>query len=56
VDTWVKTVCQYREVLPIIGFAIKDGKFNGFYLGKRVAAANLASQQNQGATVDPSQL
>lgn len=34
VGTWVKTVCQYREVLPIIGFAIKDGEFNGFYLAK----------------------
>jgi bifunctional non-homologous end joining protein LigD len=34
-NDWVKKTCAQRETLPIAGFAIKENKFDGLYLGRR---------------------
>jgi bifunctional non-homologous end joining protein LigD len=34
-NDWVKKACAQRETLPIAGFAIKENKFDGLYLGRR---------------------
>jgi ATP-dependent DNA ligase len=31
---WVKKACAQRETLPIAGFALKENKFDGIYLGR----------------------
>jgi bifunctional non-homologous end joining protein LigD len=33
-NDWVKTTCSHRETLPIAGFAIKENKFDGIYVGR----------------------
>src|ERR1700709_2456090 len=33
-NDWVKVTCQQRETLPIAGFAIKENKFDGIYVGR----------------------
>ncbi|WP_245283555.1 non-homologous end-joining DNA ligase [Bradyrhizobium sp. URHD0069] len=33
-NDWVKTTCSQRETLPIAGFAIKENKFDGIYVGR----------------------
>lgn len=34
-NDWVKKTCAQRETLPIAGFAMKENKFDGLYLGRR---------------------
>ena len=34
-NDWVKTTCAQRETLTIAGFALKEKKFDGIYLGRR---------------------
>jgi bifunctional non-homologous end joining protein LigD len=34
-NDWVKKTCAQCETLPIAGFAIKENKFDGLYLGRR---------------------
>lgn len=34
-NDWVKKTCAQRETLPIAGFALKDNKFDGIYIGRR---------------------
>ncbi len=31
---WIRTTCRQRETLVITGYAIKDGRFDGLYLGR----------------------
>ncbi len=31
---WVKVTCRQRETFPIVGYSLKDGKFDGLYLGR----------------------
>jgi bifunctional non-homologous end joining protein LigD len=31
----VKVTCRHRETLPIAGFALKDNRFDGIYLGRQ---------------------
>jgi bifunctional non-homologous end joining protein LigD len=31
---WLKKACAQRETLPIAGFALKDNKFDGIYVGR----------------------
>jgi bifunctional non-homologous end joining protein LigD len=33
-NEWVKRACAPRETLPIAGFALKENKFDGIYLGR----------------------
>jgi bifunctional non-homologous end joining protein LigD len=33
-NDWVKKTCAQRETLPIAGFALKDNKFDGIYVGR----------------------
>jgi bifunctional non-homologous end joining protein LigD len=33
-NDWVKKTCAQRETLPIAGFALKDKKFDGIYVGR----------------------
>jgi bifunctional non-homologous end joining protein LigD len=33
-NDWVKTTCAQRETLPIAGFALKDDRFDGIYVGR----------------------
>jgi bifunctional non-homologous end joining protein LigD len=33
-NDWVKVACRQRETLLIAGFAIKDDKFDGIYVGR----------------------
>jgi bifunctional non-homologous end joining protein LigD len=33
-NDWVKKACAQRETLPIAGFALKESKFDGIYLGR----------------------
>ena len=32
---WLKVTCVQRETLPIAGFALDGGKFDGIYVGRR---------------------
>jgi ATP dependent DNA ligase domain len=32
---WVKVTCRQRETLPIAGFALKDNRFDGLYIGRQ---------------------
>lgn len=32
-NDWVKKTCAQRETLPIAGYALKNDKFNGIYVG-----------------------
>lgn len=32
-NEWVKKTCAQRETLPIAGFALKENKFDGIYIG-----------------------
>jgi bifunctional non-homologous end joining protein LigD len=32
---WVKKTCAQRETLPIAGFALKENKFDGIYVGRQ---------------------
>jgi bifunctional non-homologous end joining protein LigD len=34
-NDWVKKTCAQRETLPIAGFALKQNKFDGLYVGRR---------------------
>jgi bifunctional non-homologous end joining protein LigD len=34
INEWVKVTCRQRETLPIAGFALKENKFDGLYLGR----------------------
>jgi bifunctional non-homologous end joining protein LigD len=33
-NDWVKKTCAQRETLPIAGFALKENKFDGIYVGR----------------------
>jgi bifunctional non-homologous end joining protein LigD len=33
-NDWVKKTCAQRETLPIAGFALKENKFDGVYIGR----------------------
>jgi bifunctional non-homologous end joining protein LigD len=35
INDWVKRTCAQRETLPIAGFALKENKFDGIYVGRR---------------------
>ena len=39
-NDWVKKTCAQRETLPIAGFALKENKFDGIYVG-RLKAGDL---------------
>ncbi|WNV10075.1 non-homologous end-joining DNA ligase [Tardiphaga sp. 709] len=34
-DAWVKMTCRNRETLQIVGFALKENRFDGLYVGRR---------------------
>ena len=34
-NDWVKKTCAQRETLPIAGFALKENKFDGLYVGRQ---------------------
>jgi bifunctional non-homologous end joining protein LigD len=34
-NDWVKVTCRQRETLPIAGFALKENKFDGLYVGRQ---------------------
>jgi bifunctional non-homologous end joining protein LigD len=34
-NDWVKVTCRQRETLPIAGFALKDSRFDGLYIGRQ---------------------
>jgi bifunctional non-homologous end joining protein LigD len=34
INDWVKRTCAQRETLPIAGFALKENKFDGIYVGR----------------------
>jgi bifunctional non-homologous end joining protein LigD len=34
-DAWVKMTCRQRETLPIVGFALKENRFDGLYVGRQ---------------------
>jgi bifunctional non-homologous end joining protein LigD len=33
-DAWIKMPCRQRETLAIVGYSMKDGRFDGLYLGR----------------------
>lgn len=33
-EDWVKVTCRKRDSFPIVGYALKAGKFDGLYLGR----------------------
>jgi bifunctional non-homologous end joining protein LigD len=33
-NNWVKKTCAQRETLPIAGFALKENRFDGLYIGR----------------------
>jgi bifunctional non-homologous end joining protein LigD len=34
-NDWVKVTCRQRETLPIAGFALKENRFDGLYIGRQ---------------------
>jgi bifunctional non-homologous end joining protein LigD len=34
-NDWVKATCRQRETLPIAGFALKEDRFDGLYIGRQ---------------------
>jgi bifunctional non-homologous end joining protein LigD len=34
-NDWVKQTCRQRETLAIVGYALKDNRFDGLYLGRK---------------------
>jgi ATP-dependent DNA ligase len=34
-DAWVKMTCRQRETLQIVGFSLKDNRFDGLYVGRQ---------------------
>ena len=34
-NNWVKVTCRQRETLPIAGFALKENRFDGLYIGRQ---------------------
>jgi bifunctional non-homologous end joining protein LigD len=34
-NNWVKVTCQQRETLAIVGYSMKDNRFDGLYLGRK---------------------
>jgi ATP dependent DNA ligase C terminal region len=34
INDWVKVTCRQRETLPIAGFALKENRFDGLYVGR----------------------
>jgi bifunctional non-homologous end joining protein LigD len=34
-NDWVKKTCAQRETLPIAGFALKENRFDGLYVGRQ---------------------
>jgi bifunctional non-homologous end joining protein LigD len=34
-NDWLKVTCAQRETLPIAGFALKDNRFDGLYIGRQ---------------------
>jgi len=34
-DNWIKMTCRQRETLPIVGYALKESRFDGLILGRR---------------------
>jgi bifunctional non-homologous end joining protein LigD len=34
-NDWVKVTCRQRETLPIVGYGVKDNRFDGLYLGRK---------------------
>lgn len=34
-DVWIKMTCRQRETLPIVGYAMKENRFDGLILGRR---------------------
>lgn len=48
-DTWRKVTCRKRETLRIVGYALKDGRFDGLYLGRESKSALIyAGKVNHG--------
>ena len=35
INDWTKVTCRQRETLPIVGYAMKDNRFDGLYLGRQ---------------------
>jgi bifunctional non-homologous end joining protein LigD len=33
-NDWIKKTCAQRETLPIAGFALKQNRFDGLYIGR----------------------
>jgi bifunctional non-homologous end joining protein LigD len=44
-DDWIKTPCQYREVLPIVGMAMDGEKLGGLYLARKQSGSLLYAGQ-----------
>jgi bifunctional non-homologous end joining protein LigD len=34
-NDWIKSTCRQRETLSIVGYALKNSRFDGLYLGRR---------------------
>jgi bifunctional non-homologous end joining protein LigD len=34
-DAWVKMTCRNRETLQVVGYAMKDSRFDGLYVGRQ---------------------
>ena len=50
-EDWIKTPCQYREVLPLVGMAMDGDKLGGLYLArKRSGKLIYAGQLEEGLT------
>jgi ATP-dependent DNA ligase len=47
-NDWAKKACAQREMLPIAGFALKESKFDGIYLGRPRQALIYAGKVDHG--------
>ncbi len=39
-NDWIKSTCRQRETLVIVGYAVRENRFDGLYLGRRNGDGN----------------
>ena len=49
-NDWVKVTCRQRETLPIAGFALKEKRFDGIYLGRQKGKSMRLGRSTRGET------
>ena len=50
-EDWIKTPCQYRETVPVVGMALEGDRLTGLYLARKIGGKlHYAGQLEEGLT------